>query len=275
MNFEAAYDALLRRWGELEQLELTGEFGTTHVNACGPTDAPPLVLLAGHGATSAVWYSVAPQLAANHRVYAVDLMGDAGRSVSNGTPLRTPEDLHRWLTEVLDGLDVDRADFCAHSYGAWIALSYALASPARVDRLALIDPTNCFTGLSARYVVRALPMLLRPTKARTTTFLRWETQGVPLDPAWLELSGLASELPAANPVRPRRPSAAALRDLHAALLVVVAGRSKFHSPERLTTRARDSSPRTTVVRIGEATHHSLPAAHTDELTAILAKHFGR
>jgi hypothetical protein len=36
MSFQDAYDALLARWEvPVEQLELTDEFGTTHVNACG------------------------------------------------------------------------------------------------------------------------------------------------------------------------------------------------------------------------------------------------
>ena len=60
MTFQDAYAALLDRWQvPVEQLDLAG----THVNACGPADAPPVVLLAGHGATSPVWFSVAPRLA--------------------------------------------------------------------------------------------------------------------------------------------------------------------------------------------------------------------
>jgi pimeloyl-ACP methyl ester carboxylesterase len=271
--FFAAYDALFRRWGvPLEQFELTSEFGTTHVTACGPAEAPPLVLLAGHGATSAVWFGVAPALAKTHRVYAVDLIGDAGRSVLSRPRFTEQAELHTWFTSVLDGLQITRTNLCGHSYGTWLSLTYALHAPDRVDRLALIDPTDCFIGLNPRYVARALPVLLRPTRARNASFLRWETQGVPLEPAWLELTDLATEFPKARPVRSRRPSAEQLRELQADLLVVVAGRSKSQDPPRLATRVQESAPGATVVRIDQATHHSLPAAHTEELTAALEKH---
>jgi pimeloyl-ACP methyl ester carboxylesterase len=270
--FSAAYDALFRRWGvPLEQFDLTSEFGTTRVTACGPADAPPLVLLAGHGATSPVWFGVGPALAKTHRVYAVDLIGDAGRSVLSRAKFTNLAELHSWLTTVLDGLQLPRTSLCGHSYGSWLALTYALHAPSRVDRLALIDPTDCFVGLSPLYVARALPVLLRPTRARNASFLRWETQGVPVEPAWLTLTDLAAEFPTVRPVRPRRPSAEQLRGLRADLLVVVGGRSKSQDPERLASRVKQSVPGATVVRIDQATHHSLPAAHTDELTAALRK----
>jgi pimeloyl-ACP methyl ester carboxylesterase len=267
-RFFTAYDELLARWGlPVDQFELTDEFGTTHVNACGPPDAPPLVLLAGHGATSPVWFGLAPRLAKYRRVYAIDLIGDAGRSTNSGRKLTSPADLHAWLTNVLDGLDVARAGFCGHSYGAWLSLTFALHAPARVDKLALLDPTDCFTGLRASYVARALPALLRPTEARFRRFLRWETQGVALDPQWLELAALASELPAERPVRPRSPKG--IGELQAELLVVIADRSKSQNPDRLAARVAAVAPGATVVRLPGATHHSLPAAHTDEVSAAL------
>ncbi|WP_202880703.1 alpha/beta fold hydrolase [Kribbella amoyensis] len=283
--FDVAYDDLLGRWGvPVEQLEVRGEFGTTHVNACGPLDGPPVVLLAGHGATSAVWFTVAPRLAATHRVYAVDLLGDAGRSVIDsgsgtasgsgrgGAPPRSVVELMSWLTGVLDGLGLDRVTVCGHSYGAWIGLTYALASPERVDRIALIDPTDCFLGLRAGYVARALPMLLRPSVRRFEAFLRWEVGGVQVEPAWIRLAALGTLEDTARPVRPRRPTADALRGLQADLQVVVAGRTRAHDPRKLADAAAEYGA--DVVWIDDATHHSLPAAHTDELLPVLLKHLG-
>jgi pimeloyl-ACP methyl ester carboxylesterase len=270
-DFSAAYDELLARWGvAVEHVELDGDFGTTHVNACGPIGRPPVVLLAGHGATSPVWFGVAPSLAASPRVYAIDLIGDAGRSVVRGTPPRTQADLMSWLVGVLDGLGVKDIALCGHSYGGWIALTFALAHPDRVSRLALVDPTKCFTGLRVAYVLRSLPMLLRPSVRRFEAFLRWETDGQPLDPGWVELAGLASVQPRAKPVQPHRPTSALLDKLQPNLLVVVAGRSKSHDPDKLAALAEAHGAE--VLRIETATHHSLPAAHTREIVDALQKH---
>jgi hypothetical protein len=41
----AAYDAAMRLWPvPYEEVEVSSRFGTTHVVASGPKDAPPLVL---------------------------------------------------------------------------------------------------------------------------------------------------------------------------------------------------------------------------------------
>ncbi|MFI7066914.1 alpha/beta fold hydrolase [Kribbella sp. NPDC050124] len=259
MSFQDAYDAVLERWGvPVEQLDLGG----THVNACGPVDAPPVVLLAGHGAASPVWFAVAPRLAEQHRVYALDLPGDAGRSTA--TAPRSVDELMTWLAAVLEGLE--RPMLVGHSYGAWVALTYTLQNPDRVSRLALLDPTDCFTGLRPSYIARALPLLLRPSPARYKSFLHWETQGLPLDPSWVELSALATLEPTTRPVRPRRPSN--LQDLTTDLVVVVAGRSKTHDPDQLANRAAAAGA--TVVRIDDSTHHSLPALHADEVVKALS-----
>lgn len=262
MTFQDAYDALLGRWGvPVEQLDLAG----THVNACGPADAPPIVLLAGHGATSAVWFSVASQLAQHRRVYAPDVPGDAGRSTAPAP--QSVDDLMMWLSGVLT--DLDHPTLVGHSYGARIALTYALRNPAALSRLALIDPTGCFTGLKPTYVARALPMILRPTEARYRSFLAWETQGLRVDPDWITLAALGTLEPAAKIVLPRRPSATDIERLPLPLLVTVADRSKAHDPQQVARRAEAAGAR--VVRMAAATHHSLPAAHGNELAELLLK----
>ena len=266
MSFQVAYDVLLGRWGvTVDQLEVDG----THVNACGAADAPPVVLLAGHGATSPVWFSVAPRLAERHRVYALDLPGDAGRSTA--TPPRTVDDLMNWLAGVLDGLRLERPLLAGHSYGAWTALTYAIRNPARVGKLALIDPTNCFLGLKTSYVLRAFSAFFRLFFVRNESFLRWETQGIPIDPDWLHLAGLATLEPTTRPVRPRRPAATDLREFDT--LVFVADRSKSHDPDELARRAVAAGA--TVIRLEQATHHSLPAAHGEELSDELLKFSGQ
>src|SRR3984957_18845973 len=140
--FRARYDEALARWPlDTGAVDVPGPFGTTHVQACGPPDAPPLVLLHGGGCTSASWFANAGALSRAHRVHAVDQLGDAGLSVPSGRPIRRPADFMAWLDGLLDGLGLESAAFCGHSYGAWLALTYALHAQGRVRRAALLGPT--------------------------------------------------------------------------------------------------------------------------------------
>ena len=275
--FLSAYDTLLDRWPvEVERIDLETPYGTTRVNAAGPTDGPPLLLIHGGGSTAASWWANIGELASRSRVFAVDRIGDAGRSASSGPqPLRSVEDLHGWLDAVLDGLGLTATDLCGHSYGGWIALSYTLSRPDRIDRLALLDPTGCLTGFSPRYLLRAAPMLARPTEARALSFLGWETGGIPLDPDWARLYGLAMSFPAARPITGPRPTAEALAGLRARCLLLAAADSRAHNPRTLAARASRLLPQAEFRTLEGVSHHALPYTRAAEVNAALTGFLGR
>ena len=205
-GFLAAYDAVLDRWSvPVQMLELVSEFGTTHVNACGPANGQPLVLLNGGGTTLAVWFANVASLSRIRRVLAVDRIGEPGGSQPGQRPISSPADLLDWLDGVLDGLGLTQTDLGGHSYGGSIALSYALRAPGRVSKLVLLDPTGCLAGFSASYLLHAAPLLARPNASRAARFLAWETNGAQIDPAWLELYKLGAEFDSARPVTLKRP----------------------------------------------------------------------
>ncbi|MEU9996447.1 alpha/beta fold hydrolase [Streptomyces sp. NPDC050848] len=272
--FLAAYDAVLARWpAGTTTSELVTAHGTTHLLSHGPEDAPPVLLLPGGGATATGWHTLAAALGRTHRVHAVDLIGEPGRSVpAADRPLRTVDDLTAWLGALLDGLRLESAAFVGHSYGAWIALQHALRAPDRVDRLVLLDPTNCFTGFSPRYLLRALPMLLRPTTARTAAFLRWETGGgAEPDPHGRRLLALAADFPSARPVTGPRPTPAELSRLKPPTLLLLAERSRAHDPARVAASARAAVPHLETATLPGATHHTLPAEAPPETYERVAR----
>ncbi|MEV6206448.1 alpha/beta fold hydrolase [Kitasatospora sp. NPDC051914] len=272
-EFDAAYDALLARWpvGTAE-LDVATPYGSTRVHARGPADAPPLVLLPGGGATGAVWFATAAALGGSHRVLAVDLPGDPGRSSRGERPLHTGEDVAAWLDALLDGLGVDRADLCGHSYGALLALTAAVRRPERVGRLALLDPTQCFAGFRPGYLLRALPLLLRPTAERARAFLAHETAGSGADAGCSEVYARGTELPGrARPAVLRRPDVSGLR---VPVLVLLAGRSGAHDVRRVAAGARRALPSAEVEVLEGVSHHAMPAARAAELNGLLAAFFG-
>ncbi|MEU0970340.1 alpha/beta fold hydrolase [Streptomyces sp. NPDC005917] len=261
-SFRFAYDKVLAKWpADRETLTVGTPFGNTHVNACGPREAPPLLLLpGGGGATSASWYAQAADLARTRRVLAVDLPGAPGRSAdaAPGRHPRTVADLAVWLDALLDGLGVARTDIGGHSYGGWIALHHALRAPTRIRRLFLLDPTQCLAGFKTAYLLHALPMLLRPTPARVRAFLKWETGDAVLDPDWLRLQEAAAGFPAAKPVTGPRPAPEALRGLNAPVLLLVAANSRTHDAHSLVDRARELLPHAEADILPDVSHHALP-----------------
>ncbi|MFF2079411.1 alpha/beta fold hydrolase [Kitasatospora sp. NPDC058162] len=263
--FLAAYDALLARWPvPVEALTVRTAHGTTRVNACGPADGRPLVLLHGGSATSTMWFANAGAWAgAGHRVLAVDLIGDPGRSVHDGTPLGNVTGLLGWLDAVLDGLGIREADLCGHSYGAWTALQYALHAPTRVGRLALLDPTQCFTGFRPGYLLRALPLFLpRRTPDRARSYLDWESGPGPApDPDWREVYALGyAHFPASPIITGPRPTPALLRTLTTPVLALYAAHSRAHDPHRTAEATLRTLPHATVTTVPDVSHHTLPTA---------------
>lgn len=131
--------------------------GSTFVVACGPKDAPPLVLLHGALTNSAIWMFDAELWSQSFRVYAVDVIGEPGLSTAKQLPVEGGR-YAAWLDDVLAGLDLENAAFVGVSFGGWLALNYAVRRPHRVDRLALLCPAGI--GRHKSFFLKALPLLL-------------------------------------------------------------------------------------------------------------------
>lgn len=270
-GFFTAYDRVLQKWpADTQAIDANTVHGTTRINACGPVDGPPLVLLPGAGATSTVWFANVAALSRHYRVYAVDLMGDVGRSVPGERAIDSVEELLGWLSAVLDELNLPTAALCGHSYGAMIALAYALRNDSRVDALTLLDPNACFGSMSPRYLLHAIPILLSPNEKRQRRFVAWETDGLALDSDWLDVLTLgAANFPTAKTIVPKRPKPAAFEGFDVRTTVVLAGKGRVHNAARIEEAVHAVLPSARTVILGSATHHGLPMHPAAEVNEIL------
>src|SRR6185503_15500803 len=108
-RYFAAYDATLALWPvAVESVDVPTRFGNTHINVCGPEDAPPLVLLPGQAVSSTMWYPNIAAMSRPYRVYAPDIIGDMGKSVRT-RPGMSSSDFGMWLTDVFDELQLNQA----------------------------------------------------------------------------------------------------------------------------------------------------------------------
>ncbi len=116
--------------------DLDGPFAW--VDHGGPAGAGVVVAVHGLGGSHANWHDLAPLLATEHRVLAVDLAGHgrtprAGRSASVRANCQL---LGRFLSEVVG----EPVVLLGNSMGAAISVLQAAAHPAHVRGLALIGP---------------------------------------------------------------------------------------------------------------------------------------
>ena len=106
---EAYYRGFLAHWPvPNRQFHVPTREGDTFVIASGPEDAPPLVLLHGTAFNSTMWMGDVATWATRFRVYAIDVIGDAGLSAPSRPPVAS--DAHAlWLDDVLKGLGIEQA----------------------------------------------------------------------------------------------------------------------------------------------------------------------
>ena len=132
------YNEILKKWPQpYDTYTVPTEFGNTFVIAHGPESADAVVLLHGSTTNSAMWIADAAVLGTTRRVYAVDLIGEPGKS-DESRPKMAHANYARWMEQVLDRLGVRKAAFVGNSLGGWIALDLAIHSPERVSALTLL-----------------------------------------------------------------------------------------------------------------------------------------
>jgi len=169
-----------------EECTVPTTYGETFVRVSGPPGAPPLVLLHGAGATSLMWAPNIQALSAGCRTFAVDQIGEFGRSLCI-RPARSLDDMMGWLNQVFDGLDLKRAiNLAGISYGGALAAQYALRFPERLSRLVLIAPGNTVLRLRAAFWMHLLVLAIA-RRHGLAPFLRWVFPDMARrDASWIE-----------------------------------------------------------------------------------------
>ncbi len=168
----AAYEAALAHWPvPYEELDLPTRFGATHLIASGPVGAKPVILLHGQNSSAISWLHNISDVSRDFRAYAVDTIGDMGKS----KPVQLPgsrEDYTGWLLEVFDQLKVEKADLVGISYGGFLSVNFALAKPERVNHVVLLAPgIPNFGSPTLQWANYGMPMMLLPSRFTATRFI--------------------------------------------------------------------------------------------------------
>ena len=119
---------------------------------------PPLLLVHGHEQSATSWRWVIPVLARTHRVLALSLPGhgESSPAVGGYAPGR---DLAPLVADFLDTLGVGPLHVVGNSVGGAVALRLALADPARIRTLTLVDSAGLGREVHPLLALDTLPIL--------------------------------------------------------------------------------------------------------------------
>ncbi|MFF5284189.1 alpha/beta fold hydrolase [Streptomyces sp. NPDC013171] len=198
----------------------------------GPEDARPVVLVHGRGENSTTWSGITADLAADHRVYALDL---PGHGLSDRTGRYGFEDFRDDLGGFLWALGLAGATVVAHSMGAGAAYLLAQREPGLIGRLVL-EEAPAFVPLDP-----PRPVAERP-------------EG-PLPFDWAVVTSTDAELNAPDPAW--REGLTAIT----APTLVVAGGPTSHVPQTQLAELADRIPdaRLVTIETGHLVHDARPA----------------
>ena len=135
----------------------------------------PVILVHGIGQYAEYWASAINELAAQHQVYALDLLGH-GKTDKPQDISYTIDDLSQFVKDFMTALSIQKAHFVGHSLGGAISIRLVLNHSAAVDRLVLVDSGGLGREINMTFRILRLPflgeMFTTPSRLGAATLLR-------------------------------------------------------------------------------------------------------
>ena len=177
----SVYEKYLSRWPEpFECINVPTRYGNTHIIINGPKDAPPIVLLHGQGGTATMWLPNIIALSRDYRTYAIDTIGDIGKSELNNLDKypKNGQAYSDWLVDIFNELDISQAFIIGLSMGGWLTMNLSVYAPERVKKIVLLGPA----GISSVFttVFHIIPVSINPSDANFKKYLHWAIGDNPL-----------------------------------------------------------------------------------------------
>jgi pimeloyl-ACP methyl ester carboxylesterase len=213
------------------------------VIVAGEPAAPVMVVLHGLGEDAGSWSPVLPGLAAEYRVYALDLRGHGGGPHPGSYSFELMRDD---VLGFLDATGIDRCVLIGHSMGAIVATLVAEAAPDRLTHLILEDATPPRPGDLHRPPVDP-PSSPTPYDFAVVNAIRAQLHDP--DPAWWQATATI-----------KTPT-------------LIIGGAESPIPAAMLTATAERMPDATVVTLaaGHNVHREQPAAFLAEVMAFLTR----
>ncbi|MCB0211680.1 MAG: alpha/beta hydrolase [Anaerolineae bacterium] len=245
--YRTAYDRMLAHWSvPVEPLDVPTRLGQTHINVCGPKNAPALLLLHGFNVSSTMWAPIVGPLSRKFRIYALDIIGDIGLSIPC-RPLYSITPFMEWLRDLFDALRLEKAHLVGLSFGGWLAANFALHAPQRVNKIGLLAPGGTLLSINPVFLLQTVPVGLFANSYFTHRFFKWASLHQRIDDALYhdQFEAMIDQAAVGEScfrqcirVIPSKMSDTQLRHITAPTLLLIGEQEVIYNPVKAINRAK-------------------------------------
>lgn len=175
-DLQRVYDEKMEKWPvsyETQFVECAG--GNAFVVICGPEDTPPVLLFHAASMGSWSWLYNVEELAQDHRVYAIDYIGEPGKSIvtdEKAIPFDT-DGLNKMYDDIIAGLGINQPyDVIGASFGGFVAVNRAMHAPTDVKSVILLGPMG-MTPATSSVNTKLMAYQLFPLKPFHKMMFHW------------------------------------------------------------------------------------------------------
>lgn len=167
----AHYDTSLQGMAVPYETKYVGtRFGPTHSVISGDRNAKAIVLWHGGNANSTIWTNWIAALAPTYHVYAIDTIGEMGKSAAS-RPSKAGPAYGQWAAETLEGLGLERANMIGASNGGWLIMKLGSVAPKMIGSAILMSSAG-FRPIKKMFLLRFItPYLIKSPAEMARRFL--------------------------------------------------------------------------------------------------------
>lgn len=142
------------------EVDVNTSFGKTRVIKTGNVNGNPIVLFHGINAGAPLTLEAVKDLRKDYFLYAIDTIGQATKSDENRIDIND-NSYAQWASEVLNNLNISKADFIGISYGAYILQKLISYNPDMVSKCIFVVPSGLVNGKFGTSIVKLTFPLIR------------------------------------------------------------------------------------------------------------------
>lgn len=143
-------------------IDINTQFGTTRVVKTGNEQKRKIVIFHGYNAGAPITLEAVLGLLNEYCFYVVETLGQATKSEENIINIKD-DSFALWANEVLENLEIGKANIIGISYGAFIVEKLITYKPQQVEKCILVVPSGIVNG-----------NVWETTKKLTFPLIRWK-----------------------------------------------------------------------------------------------------